>query len=186
MRRFFQSAGGGLTIMLALTFLITSFGQERDSAPPLGGVKSAYQIEMEKQWRLHPTLAIGAPAPDFDLPGTDGRRHTLRQFPAKVALAVVFICNHCPASQLYEDRIKRMVEEYRPRGVDFVAIQPNSVLAASPHELNYTDLDDSLDSMIVHANFRNFNFPYLFDGDNQNIAHQFGPKNTPHIFIFDR
>ena len=186
MRRFFKSAGGGLIIMLALTFLITSFGQERDSAPPPGGVKSAYQIEMEKQWRLHPTLAIGAPAPDFDLPGTDGRRHTLREFPANVALAVVFICNHCPASQLYEDRIKRMVEAYRPRGVDFVAIQPNSVLAASPHELNYTDLDDSLDSMIVHANFRNFNFPYLFDGDNQNIAHQFGPKNTPHIFIFDR
>ena len=149
------------------------------------GERSAYQIEMERQWKLHPTLAIGASAPDFDLPGTDGRRHTLGEFRGS-ALAVMFICNHCPASQLYEDRIKRMVAEFSPRGVDFVAIQPNAVLAESPRELNYTDVDDSLESMVVHAKFRRFNFPYLFDGDKQEVAHQFGPKNTPHIFIFDK
>jgi peroxiredoxin len=141
---------------------------------------------MERQWKLHPTLPVGSPAPDFDLPGTDGRRHKLSEFTARTGLAVMFICNHCPASQLYEERIKKMVHDYGPRGVDFVAIQPNAVLAASPRELNYTDVDDSLKSMIIHAKFRHFNFPYLFDGDKQEVAHRFGPKNTPHIFIFDR
>jgi len=173
-----------LLVLSLAVFSYAAFAQEPESKAD-AGQKSAYQLEMERQWKLHPTLAIGTSAPDFDLPGTDGRQHTPSEFKG-TALAVLFICNHCPASQLYEDRIKAMVAQYGPRGVDFVAIQPNAVLAASPHELNYTDVDDSLESMVVHAKFRQFNFPYLFDGDKQEVAHRFGPKNTPHIFIFDK
>jgi thiol-disulfide isomerase/thioredoxin len=98
----------------------------------------------------------------------------------------MFICNHCPASQLYENRMKKMADDYKSKGVQFLAIQPNAVSAISPRELNYTDVDDSLESMVIHAKFRNFNFPYLYDGDTQEIAHLYGPKNTPHIFVFDQ
>lgn len=53
----------------------------------------------------HKTLAIGAPAPDFRLPGVDGKTYTLRSFQNAKILAVVFMCNHCPTSQAYEKRI---------------------------------------------------------------------------------
>src|SRR5438067_9099553 len=81
--------------------------------------KSEYQLEMERQWKLHPTLAIGASAPDFVLTGTDGRKHSLKDWRSSPVLAVMFICNDCPASQLYEDRIKKMVSDYRGSGVQF-------------------------------------------------------------------
>jgi AhpC/TSA family len=54
----------------------------------------------------HPTLAIGAPAPDFCLPGVDGQTHCLKDYASSKILVVAFICNHCPTSQLYETRIK--------------------------------------------------------------------------------
>jgi peroxiredoxin len=185
-RGLLQFGHSGWKIFLPLAFVVCASGQEREGVTPPGAAKSAYQLEMEKQWRLHPTLAIGAAAPDFNLPGIDGKKHKLADYKASRVLAVMFICNHCPASQLYEGRMKKMADDYRTKGVQFIAIQPNAVSAISPRELNYTDVDDSLESMLVHAKFRNFNFPYLYDGDTQEIVHLYGPKNTPHIFVFDR
>ncbi len=155
-------------------------------APNEGKAKSRHQIDMEEGFRLNPTLKTGAQAPDFHLMGIDGKKHTLADWKSSPVLAVMFICNHCPASQLYEDRILKMVSDYRGSGVQFIAIQPNSVAALAPHELNFADVDDSLASMKVHATFKKFNFPYLYDGDTQEIAHLYGPKNTPHIFVFDK
>ena len=99
--------------LLALPLAVcswTAFAQEA-AGERSAQERSAYQAEMERQWKLHPTLGIGVSAPEFDLPGTDGKQHTLSEFKGSV-LAVVFICNHCPASQLYEDRIKKLVAEY--------------------------------------------------------------------------
>ena len=121
------------------------------------------------------------PAPDFNLKGIDGKQHKLGEYRSAKALAVMFICNHCPASQLYEDRIKKMADDYRAKGVQFLAIQPNAVSAITQHELNYTDVDDSLDSMVIHAKFKNFNFPYLYDGDTQHLRISTGPR-TRRIF----
>jgi thiol-disulfide isomerase/thioredoxin len=101
-------------------------------------------------------------------------------------LVVIFTCDHCPTAQLYEGRIKKLVDDYRPKGVGFVAIQPNAVAAASAREMNYTDVDDSLEGMMIRAKYRHFNFPYLYDGDTQAIAEKYGPKATPHLFIFDK
>lgn len=186
MRSCLDRARTGWKVLLPLVCAFLAFGQDREGPAPAGPAKSAYQIEMEKQWKLHPTLAIGSPAPSFNLPGIDGKKHSLADYKASRVLAIMFICNHCPASQLYEGRIKNMVDNYRGKGVQFVAIQPNAVSAISPRELNYTDVDDSLDSMVIHAKVRHFNFPYLYDGDTQQIAHLYGPKNTPHIFVFDQ
>ena len=92
----------------------------------------------------HPILAIGSAAPDFALPGIDGQIHKLSDYHAPI-LAVMFICDHCPTSQLYEGRMKKLVEDYRPKGVDFVAIQPNDPKAVLLNELGYTDVSDSLE-----------------------------------------
>jgi hypothetical protein len=54
----------------------------------------------------HPTLATGSAAPDFGLPGIDGKTHHLKDYAAAKVLAIVFTCNHCPTAQLYEGRIK--------------------------------------------------------------------------------
>ena len=173
---------------LTLGGAFAAYGQDGEGLTPRpqGAAKSQHQIDMEEGFRLNPTLAIGAAAPDFNLTGIDGKNHTLADWKASPVLAVMFICNHCPASQLYEDRILKMVADYKAKGVQFIAIQPNAVAALAPHELNFADVDDSLKSMKIHAAFKQFNFPYLYDGDTQEIAHLYGPKNTPHIFIFDK
>lgn len=168
---------GQAGLLLALS--LTAFGQEPTP-------DAAYQAQLEKQWAAHPTLALGSQALDFLLPGIDGKQHGLSEYKDSPILAIVFICNHCPAAQMYENRIKRMVEEYGPKGVAFVAIQPNAPSAAGARELNYTDVEDTMDGMIIRAQFRHFNFPYLYDGDTQTVAEKFGPKVTPHMFIFDR
>ena len=151
---------------------------------PVQAAQTAYQAQMAKDQQAHPTLAIGSPAPAFDLMGIDGRRHKLDEYRSPI-LAVVFISNHCPASQLYEGRIKAIARDYQDQGVQVVAIAPNGPDVIGPAALNYTDVDDSFESMKVRAEFREFNFPYLYDGETQAVAHQYGPKVTPHIFIFD-
>lgn len=148
--------------------------------------RAQHQAELEKEYERHPTLAIGAAAPDFNLPGVDGRKHRLSEYAKYNILAIIFTCDHCPTAQLYEGRIKKLVSDYGPKGVGFVAIQPNAVAAASAHEMNYTDVDDSLDSMMIRAKYRHFNFPYLYDGDTQSTAEAYGPKATPHVFLFDK
>jgi cytochrome oxidase Cu insertion factor (SCO1/SenC/PrrC family) len=90
------------------------------------------------------TLAIGAAAPDFNLPAVDGKTYRLQDFAASKVLVVVFTCVHCPTAQLYEGRIKKLAADYRDRDVALVAIQPNNPKAVRLDELGYTDLADSL------------------------------------------
>src|SRR5262245_49835353 len=75
----------------------------------------------------YPTLPLGSPAPDFKLPGADGKTWRLKDFSKSKILVVIFTCNHCPTAQAYEERIKQLVTDYKPRGVGFVAINPNSI-----------------------------------------------------------
>ena len=154
--------------------------------PARGQEKSAYQIAQEAGWKLHPTLTIGSAAPDFNLEGTDGKKHSLAEFRKSPLLAVIFTCDHCPTAQMYEDRIRKLVTDYRAKGVAFVAIQPNASQVLAPGENNYTDVADTLDDMKIRAKFRNFNFPYLNDGETQAATAKYGPRNTPHLFLFDK
>jgi thiol-disulfide isomerase/thioredoxin len=93
---------------------------------------------------------------------------------------------HCPTAEVYEARIKRLVSDYKSRGVAFAVIQPNNAEAVRLDEMGYTDLGDSLEDMKIRANHRNFNFPFLYDGENQEVSRQYGPVATPHVFIFDQ
>lgn len=133
----------------------------------------------------HPTLPLGSPAPDFKLPGVDGKTYSLKDFAHEKILVVIFTCNHCPTAQAYEERIKQLVNDYRPRGVAFVAINPNHAESVRLDEMGYTDLDDTFASMKVRAADRHFNFPYLDDGPTESVTRQYGPVATPHVYIFD-
>jgi peroxiredoxin len=132
-----------------------------------------------------PTLALGAAAPDFKLPGIDGREWSLADFREAKALVIIFTCNHCPTAQAYEGRIKKLVEDYKPLGVAVVAISPNDPRSVRLDELGYTDLSDSLEEMKIRAKEENFNFPYLYDGETQSVSRAYGPATTPHAFLFD-
>ena len=132
-----------------------------------------------------PTLAIGSTAPDFALPGVDGKTFHLVDFGGSKLLVIVFTCDHCPTAQLYEGRIKQLAADYHDRGVALVAIQPNDPKSVRLDEMGYTDLSDSFDEMKIRAQYSHFNFPYLYDGETQATARKYGPTATPHAFIFD-
>ncbi len=132
------------------------------------------------------TLAIGAKAPAFALPGVDGKMYSLASFSKAKLLAIVFTCNHCPTAQAYEDRIIQLAKDYRAKGVAVVAISPNDPNAVRLDEMGYTDMGDSFAEMKLRAKNKNYPFPYLFDGKTQAVSKAYGPAATPHIFIFDK
>ena len=138
---------------------------------------------------VHPLAAameIGDPAPDFLLPGTDGKNYALKDFGGAKILVVAFTCNHCPTSQAYEDRLISIARDYAPGNVALVAISPNDPLAFRKDELGYSAVDDSLDGMKVRSHRKGFPFPYLYDGVDQNCSRAYLPRVTPHVFLFDQ
>jgi peroxiredoxin len=122
------------------------------------------------------SLQIGASAPDFALPGTDGKTHTLASFASAKVLVVCISCNHCPYVQAAEDRMIAFQRDYGPKGVQLVAINPND-------EVVYPE--DSFDGMKERAKARGFNFVYLRD-ESQKVAKAFGAVCTPEFFVFDK
>ena len=76
-------------------------------------------------------LAIGAEAPDFSLPGVDDKTHSLKDYADAKVLVVVFTCNHCPTAQAYEERLAKLYEDYKDKGVAVVAISPNDPEASA-------------------------------------------------------
>jgi len=132
------------------------------------------------------TLEIGAAAPDFSLPGTDGKTYTLNSFADAKVLAIIFTCNHCPTAQAYEDRMIALTKDYKPKGVTVVAVSPNDPKAVALDELGYSDMGDSFEEMKLRVKEKGYNFPYLYDGDTEKMSRAYGPVATPHIFIFDK
>ncbi|MCA6079025.1 redoxin domain-containing protein [Fulvivirga sedimenti] len=131
------------------------------------------------------TLTLGSPAPDFNLPGVDGKYHSLSDYDSARVLVIIFTCNHCPTAQAYEDRMIALTNDYRDAGVQVVAISPNSPIGLLFDELGYSDLGDTYEEMIIRAQNKNFNFPYLYDGDTHEASLKYGPVATPHAFVFD-
>ncbi len=121
------------------------------------------------------TLQIGETAPDFSLPGVDGKTCALADFADAKALVIVFSCNHCPYVIGAEDRMIDFHETYAPRGVAFMAINSNET---DNHPT------DSLDHMKQHAREKGFKFPYLRD-ETQDVAKRYGALRTPHFYLFD-
>ncbi len=134
----------------------------------------------------HKSLPIGAAAPDFNLPGIDGNNYALSSFSKANILVIIFTANHCPTAQAYEDRIIKLTNDYKDNNVQVVCISSNSPQALRLDEMGYSDLGDKIEDMKIRAADKGFNFPYLYDGDNQTVAEKYGPQATPHVFIFDK
>lgn len=131
-------------------------------------------------------LSLGASAPDFKLLGIDGKTHTLAEYRAAKLLMVVFLSNHCPYSHASETRLIPLAKEFKSRGLDVVAINPNSPDGVRIDELGYSKYNDSYAEMKLYAQEAGFPFPYLYDGDTQETAKAYGCLATPHVFIFDQ
>ena len=134
----------------------------------------------------HPILALGSQAPDFSLPGVDGKTHKLADYASSPVLVVVFMCNHCPIAQMYEVRVQALADDYRDRGVAVVAIQPNDPKAIRIDELDSSDISDSLEEMKIRVEYKHLRYTYLYDGDTQSVTRAYGPQATPHVFVFDK
>ncbi|MGH9325477.1 MAG: redoxin domain-containing protein [Terriglobia bacterium] len=178
--------------LLAALLLVCSVGlaQEHTSqiAPPVHNVGwLATHWPYHNQWGDDvppPILKIGSPAPNFDLPGVDGKMHSLKDYAAAKVLVIVFMCDHCPVSQMYERRIKELTADYKSRGVHVVVIMGNDPKAEALNEWGHTDLGDTFAEMKLRAAYRHFNYPYLYDGSTEAVALKYGPTATPHVFIF--
>lgn len=121
------------------------------------------------------TLQLGSSAPPFDLPGVDGRNHSLASFGDKPVLVVMFSCNHCPYVVAYEERMVSIQKDFADRGVQLVAVNSND---------EKSHPKDSFPEMVQRAKERGFNFPYLRD-ERQEVAEAYGAVCTPHVFAFD-
>ena len=180
------------TTFLSVLFLLLYLSACQSSQQPINkqALPAEAKFVSQPQTVPHrdsvPTLKIGAPAPDFKLPGVDGKYYTLQSFADASVLVIVFTCNHCPTAQAYEDRLKAVAADYQSKGVAIVAISPTSPLGLLYEELGYTDLNDDYTEMALRAKHKQFNFPYLYDGDTQTASLQYGPVATPHVFVFDR
>lgn len=131
------------------------------------------------------TLAPGAQAPDFKLPGVDGNWYSLADFDDAKVLAIIFSCNHCPTAQAYEQRMIDIDRDYKDKGVKVVVISPNSPLGLLYEELGYSDLGDTYTDMQLRAEEMKYPFPYLYDGDDHAASLKYGPTATPQCFVFD-
>src|SRR5215467_11258381 len=134
----------------------------------------------------HPIFAIGAAAPDFSLPGVDGKTHRLADYASSPVLVIVFTCNHCPIAQMYEQRIEQLQADYQDRGVAVVAIQGNDPKAIRIDELDSSDISDTLEEMRIRVAYKHLRYTYLYDGETQSVARAYGPQATPHVFVFDK
>lgn len=131
------------------------------------------------------TLEIGAAAPDFTLPGVDGKQHSLKDFADAKVLAVIFTCNHCPEAYAAAGRIQETANAYKDKGVAVIAISGNDPLALRADELGYAPHGDSFDEMKLSYNEAKWTIPYLYDGETQVVSKAYGAQSTPHVFVFD-
>lgn len=124
----------------------------------------------------NPGYKIGDIATDFSLKGVDGKMYSLSGFENVNGYVVVFTCNSCPYSVMYEDRLIELAKNAKEMGFAMVAINPNDP-AVQPK--------DGFDKMKTRAGEKNFNFPYLFD-EGQNVYPVYGATRTPHVFVMDK
>ena len=127
----------------------------------------------------HPVLPIGSAMPEFNLPGIDGKNHSSDEYKSAKILGIVFESNHCPVSIAYESRIRGLYEDYKSKGFQLVAINPNNPNTVQLSELGYTDMTDDMADMKTRAMLRHIDWPYLYDGDTQVTTIKFGTVATP-------
>ena len=121
------------------------------------------------------TLELGAKAPDFSLPATDGKTYKLSDFKDAKTLVIFFTCNHCPYVKGSDEVTRQTAEKYMKKGVKFVGINSNS---------ENTHPEDSFEQMVERMKVIKFPWIYLRD-KTQKVALAYGALKTPHFYVFD-
>lgn len=119
---------------------------------------------------------VGDYATDFSLRNVDGKKVSMAQRKDARGFIVVFTCNSCPYSKLYEDRIIELHKEYAPKGYPVIAINPNDA-DQQP--------EDSFENMQERAREKDFPFPYLQDVS-QEVSRTYGATRTPHVYVLNK
>lgn len=132
------------------------------------------------------TLEIGALAPDFQLPATDGKTVQLKDFSEPDVLMIYFTGTHCPTSHGAEDRMMKLVKDMKDKSFGMVAINPNHNDGLRPDEFSYSMYTESFEDSKRYAEELGWAFPFLYDGEKQITARAYGCLATPHVFIFDK
>lgn len=120
-------------------------------------------------------LALGGPAPVFELPDTSGHPWSVAGTDGAPATVVVFTCNHCPYAIAWHDRILDAARDYADRGVRFLAINANDAQRYPA---------DSYAAMQERVAREDWPLPYLHDAG-QEVARAFGAQTTPDVFVLD-
>ena len=123
-----------------------------------------------------PICDFGWKAPDFSLPGVDGKTYTLDDIKGENGTLVVFMCNHCPYVMAILDRLLRDIKDLQAKGIGVVAINANDPVQYPA---------DSFENMQKMAAEHDFTFPYLFD-ESQDVARAYDAVCTPDFFGFDK
>ena len=121
------------------------------------------------------TLAVGGPAPDFNLLATDGKSYQLEDFADAKVLVIFFTCNHCPYVYGSDEITRQTAENFAPRGVKFVGINANAESSVP---------EDSYERMVERMAKHKFPWTYLHNPE-QDIALAYGALRTPHFYVFD-
>lgn len=136
------------------------------------GIANLRPADAAAKAKFNRVIDIGAKAPDWsDLPGVDGKTHSLSEFREAKAIVLVFTCNHCPVAKQYEERLIQFAKAHEKQ-VQVVAISVSHNGA------------DRLDKMKARAAEKGFPFPYLYD-ESQQSARAYGATVTPHFFVLD-
>ena len=122
------------------------------------------------------TLPVGASAPEFNLPATDGRNYALCDFADSPFLVIFFTCNHCPFVTGSDEVTRQTADRFKSSGVAFVGINANS---------KNTYAEDDFPHMVTRMEEHGFPWTYLHD-ESQEIALAYGALRTPHFYVFDK
>lgn len=131
-------------------------------------------------------LAIGDAAPDFVLPGTDGKTYRLSDFDGPDVLMIYFTGTHCPVSHGAEERLQKLIDDMKDESFGIVAINPNHNDGLRPDEFSYSLYTESFEDSKRYGEDLGWTFPFLYDGYEQVVARAYGCLATPHVFIFDK
>ena len=145
-------------------------GGER-KGPPRGG----HNPEQTKSLEEIGGYEIGEVATDFNLKNVDGTMVSLANYKDAKGYIVVFTCNGCPFSKMYEDRLIELHNTYSSKGYPVITINPN---------VNENNETENFAAMQKRAKDKNFPFPYLAD-EKHEIFPKYGAVRTPHVFLLD-
>lgn len=168
-------------LLLSSSFMTVNAQDQRPPGPPPNGERKGppgggkHNPEQTQTLEEIGGYQMGDVATDFELLNIDGEMFSMSDIDGAKGYIVVFTCNGCPFSKMYEDRLIALHNEYAPQGYSVIAINPN---------VSEDNERESYEAMQQRAEEKNFPFVYLADTD-QEVFPQYGAVRTPHVFLLD-